>query len=115
MLTLAFRAGVCPAPNWAGREVSVWRGDSGEVWARSFAGENRSWIDWPAVGVFAFSRRSDVVDVWPSPGIRPESIHETFHRAILPVVLQATGHQALHASAVTDSTGVVLFCGVRGA
>jgi hypothetical protein len=115
MLTLAFRAGVCPASNWAGREVSVWRGDSGEVWARSFAGDDHCWIDWPAMGVFAFSRRSDVVDVWPSQGIRPESIQDTFHRAILPVVLQAKGHQTLHASAVMDSAGMVLFCGVRGA
>jgi hypothetical protein len=115
MLTLAFRAGVCPASSWAGREVSVWRGDSGEVWARSFASERHFWITWPAVGVFAFSRRSDVVDVWPSQGVLPESIPDTFHRAILPVALQAKGYQTLHASAVTDGSGMVLFCGVRGA
>src|SRR5262245_47749018 len=99
MLTLAFADGDTRSPE-AGRKVNEWVDDYGAAYARAFSRQNLHWIDWPGVGVFAFSLGSREVRAWPEPGIRRETVIDIFSRVLRPVILQALGHhQALHAGA----------------
>ena len=113
MLTLAFAGGDAPTPG-TGRKVNEWCDDNGEVFARAHTSKDLHWIDWPGLGVFAFSAGSHEVRVWPEPGTQHEAIVDTFSRTLEPVILQTLGWQALHAGAAVGPTGVVAFCGRKG-
>jgi hypothetical protein len=54
------------------------------------------------------------VRVWPEPGIPRALVDDVFGRALQPVILQALGCQALHASAVASGPRVVALCGRSG-
>lgn len=95
----------------AGATVAVWRDDRGAIFARARADGQQRWIEWPDVGVFTFSVRSTDVRVCPAPGADWDRVRDLFARVLQPVVLQALGRQALHASAVLGAGGVVAFCG----
>ena len=110
MLTFVFADGEAPAP---GRKVNEWFDDDGEITARGFIGADMRWIDWPRAGVFAISTGSNEVRIWPEPGARREVVVDTFFRA-QPIILQALGWQALHASATVGPSGVFAFCGRAG-
>lgn len=109
MLDLVFETQ--PPPRHPDREVCVWRDEQGQVFARAFAQGARRWIDWPGLGVFAFAAGSHQVGVWPA-AIDPEIVAGAFARRLQPIILQALGRQALHASAVMGTGGVLAFCGV---
>jgi hypothetical protein len=112
MLTLAAVGNDVLLPT-AGRKVLEWFDDDGEVSLRAFAGADLRWIDCPRFGVFAFSPGSREVRVWPEAGIQYEAIVDTFDM-LQPVILQALGWQALHASAAIGPAGVLAFCGNHG-
>jgi hypothetical protein len=112
MLTLAAVGNDVLLPT-TGRKVLEWFDDDGEVSLRAFAGADLCWIDCPGFGVFAFSGGSREVRVWPEAGIQYEAIVDTFEM-LWPVILQALGWQALHASAAVGPTGVLAFCGNPG-
>jgi hypothetical protein len=112
MLKLAFASGAAPG---AGRKVSEWLDDCGRVVARAFSRESLHWLEWPGVGVFAFSAESREVRVWPELRARQETIVETFSRAARPIILQALGEgQVLHAGASVGPGGLLAFCGKSG-
>src|SRR5262245_52135574 len=112
MLKLRHAGGERPA---SGSKVNEWLDDSGAVLARGFSRASLHWIEWPGVGVFAFSVGSDEVRVWPEPDVRHEAIVDVFDRSLQPIILQALGEwQALHASAAVGSEGVLAFCGRSG-
>jgi hypothetical protein len=110
MLTFVFADGEVPGP---GRKVNEWFDDDGEVIARAFIGADIRWIDWPGVGVFAVPAASHEVRVWPEIAVRHEVVVDTFFR-VQPIILQALGWEALHASATLGPTGVLGFCGRGG-
>jgi hypothetical protein len=112
MLTLAVVGNGVPLPA-VGRKVIEWFDDDGEVSLRAFSAGDLRWIDCPGFGVFSFSPGSREVRVWPSPDIQYETIADTFDM-IQPVILQALGWQALHASAALGPAGVLAFCGNAG-
>ncbi len=97
------------------REGCVWRDLDGSVCGRSLIAGGQRWLDWFEVGVLAFNDRSPVVKVWPVNGVTLESARLEFDRMLRPIVLQALGWQALHASAALTSEGALLFCGRSGA
>lgn len=111
MLTLVLEHG-SDAPAGAGREVCVWRDDRGDTFARGFVDDHRRWIEWRELGVFAFSLGSTIVHAWPAPGSDRAAIADAFARVLQPIILQALGWQALHASAVLGTDGALVFCGV---
>ena len=111
MLTLVFEDD-SDAPASAGREVCVWRDDLGVTFARGFADDHRRWIEWRDWGVFAFSLGSTLVHAWPAPGMARAAVADVFARVLQPIILQGLGWQALHASAVLGTGGVLAFCGV---
>jgi hypothetical protein len=112
MLKLGFAVGKAPR---AGQKVSEWLDDSGRVIATSFSEEDLHWLEWPGVGVFAFSAGSREVRVWPEPQARRETIVEAFSRKARPIILQALGEgQVLHAGASVGPGGLLAFCGRSG-
>jgi hypothetical protein len=100
-----------PPPRHPDREVCVWRDEQGRVFARAFAQGARRWIDWPGLGIFAFTAGSHRVQVWPATTDR-DLVAGAFARRLQPIILQALGRQAIHASAVLGRGGVLAFCGV---
>ena len=111
MLSLIISAGVAPK---AGRQVSEWRDECGNVFARAFSADDHYRIDWSGLGTFAFRPGSRDVLVWPEPDARHEEISDTFDRLLQPVILQALGKQALHAAAVAGPSGTIAVCGNKG-
>jgi hypothetical protein len=112
VLKLGFAVGAAPS---AGPRVSEWLDDSGRVIATGFSREDLHWLEWPGVGIFAFSAGSREVRVWPQPGARRETIVETFSRKARPIILQALGEgQVLHAGASVGPGGLLAFCGKSG-
>ena len=67
----------------------------------------------PNSASFRLGPMCSVVDVHPDPDSDDERVLDAYHRAALPMVVQAAREQqALHASAVvTPSRAVVAFCG----
>lgn len=112
MLTLSY-AGDVTAPA-ADRQVNAWYDEHGTAYARAFSCGDAHCIDWPGVGVFAFERGSDQVRVAAAPGVARGLVEETFVRLLQPIILQALGRQALHASAVVGRGGVWAFCARSG-
>jgi hypothetical protein len=112
MLTLVFAGGDTPAGK--GRKVSEWLDDCGNIFAQAFSLQGFYWIDWPAVGVFAFSTGTREVLVWPKPNSQREAIVDAFCRVLKPTILQALEWQAIHASAAIGPTGLFAFCGPTG-
>ena len=111
MLTLSLAGGEPPR---MGRKVNELCDASGSVLARAFSSENMRWIEWPGLGVFAFSGGSHEVCVWQERNASQEAVADTFSRIIKPIILQALGWQALHAGAAAGPAGVLAFCGRSG-
>jgi len=64
----------------------------------------------PGVGVYGWDEASDGVTAIPEPGAVEDAVLDTFHRCVLPMVLQTRGIQVLHASAVLLPDGVLGLC-----
>jgi hypothetical protein len=111
LLSLTISAGAAPA---TGRQTQEWRDECGKVFARAFSADDHYRIDWPGLGAFVFRPGSHDVLVWPEPDARHEEISDTFDRLLQPVILQALGKQALHASAAVGPFGTIAFCGNAG-
>ena len=114
MLSLTFATGA-PAPVTEGGLVQTWCTETGEVYAAAYAADDRRWVHWPGLATFAFAAGTRHVSAWLAPGASPDVVEDTFFRVLQPVVLQAIGWQALHASAVSVGAHVVALCGKSGA
>lgn len=112
MLTLVFEQEPAALPDANAREICVWRDNSGATFARAFARDGWRWIEWHGLGVFTFSLGSTTVHARAATSVRESVVADAFARVIQPIILQALGRQALHASAVLGTEGVIAFCGV---
>jgi hypothetical protein len=70
-------------------------------------------MQWPYLATYVFGASGDVL-AHPQPGSHSEHITDSFARGVLPVVLVAREHEALHASAVSTDDGVTAFCAASG-
>lgn len=96
--------------------VQVWLDLRDEVRAYGFTGPDGWSMEWPGVGTFRFGRvLGGTVQCVPEPGVSQERLEDLYRRSVLPLAFQALGKETLHASAVRLSSGVVAFCGERGA
>ena len=73
------------------------------------------WLEWRDVGLFGFTLTSPAVDAWVLPDVDDRAARRCFAREIEPILLQAHGWEALHASAVAGPDGAIAFCGTTGA
>jgi len=71
------------------------------------------YMAWPGVAVYTFDA-SGLVTSFAEPGVAPRDVQRVFLRAVLPAAHQRLGWQALHASAVLTSRGVLLFAARSG-
>jgi hypothetical protein len=97
-----------------GEAINAWRDDRGEVFARARIRPDGYALDWRGVGTLRFSPGSRRVTVRPAAGVSLARIGDVFACVIQPVILQALGHQVLHAGAVRTPAGIVALCGVSG-
>jgi hypothetical protein len=72
-----------------------------------------NWLYLPRIGWYRFS--DQWVDAFPDQDAPADAIQEAFIRVALPMALQASGCEVLHASAVSEPRGVHLFCGASRA
>src|SRR5437879_6214286 len=91
--------------------VEVWRDNEGQICAYGETVGEDCWMHLPGLASFRFSSTGDEVTA-VAVGVRDESIHDAYHRRILPMALQVRGREVLHASAVHTAQGVIAFCGV---
>ena len=94
------------------REVAIWRDGQGSEYARAYSSDAASWIAWKNLATFAFAEGTADVRAWPEPDVPDDRVADVFERVVQPIVLQALGGQALHASAVAGDGGILAFCGV---
>jgi len=95
--------------------VRFWTGETGAVRARAYIGPDWNSIVWDGVGTFRFRANNSTIEVLPARGASPAKVHDLYRRHILPLVMQANGCEAVHASAVMMDQSVVGFCGAGGA
>lgn len=72
-------------------------------------------IEIDRVGRFRFTAGAPEVHALPAPGTCPATVRAAYLATVLPLALQAAGHQLLHASAIDTPEGVIAFCGPSGA
>lgn len=101
----------------SGAPVQVWRDLADTVCAYGYAGDGWWGMEWPGVGRYRFGPAvgAGIVEALPEPGVPPERLEDVFNRSVRPLVLQVSGCEALHASAVSTPRGVLGFCGERRA
>lgn len=68
-------------------------------------------MHWPSLATYGFAPDDAFITAHPRPGASLEKIVDIYGRSVLPMALQAFGFEALHASAVVDTRGIVLFAG----
>src|SRR5262245_21312391 len=98
-----------------GVPVQQWTELSGGVCAQAYVGPDWHWIVWPRVATFRFRPDGRVVEALPEVGVNLAEVEDLYARYVLPIAMQAVGAEAIHASAVSSSAGVLGFCGERGA
>ena len=72
------------------------------------------WLQVPEVGIFHFTPGSEEVTALPARAASVRSVEHAYRSIALPLVLQVSGFEALHGSAVRTAGGVVAFCAVSG-
>ena len=75
--------------------------------------QNRPCLVAPGLGLYEL--HDDAVIATPFRGDNQKVVEDTYWRSVLPLFLQHRGAQALHASAVLGTGGVVGICGRAGA
>src|SRR5438045_2629057 len=103
-------AGPSPLPSKADGRVQVWR-EQDQVCAYGYAADGARWMHVPDLATFRLGRE---VAAFTLPSADPDLIRDAFERNVLPMAIQALGGEALHASGVVGSSGVVAFCGESG-
>jgi hypothetical protein len=103
-----------PLPNASRERLEVWHDDRGVLCAYGGTEGRRCWMHFPGLASFSFDRESEDVTVSAPPTIERDFLIATFHRAVLPMVLQASDTEVLHASGVRVRRGVMAFCARSG-
>jgi hypothetical protein len=102
-----------PAQPGGGPVRQRWLDANGSLVATGGADKDGWWMHWPYLATYVFGATGDVL-AHPEPASHPEHITDSFARGVLPLVLVAREHEALHASAVSADHGVTAFCAPSG-
>jgi hypothetical protein len=117
MFTLEYEQG--PASEVAciegGTRVQTWHDLADVVCAYGYAGDGWWAMHWPKLGTFRVDAAAvNIIRVFPASHASRARLQDLYRRSVVPLFLQALGHETLHASAVLGSKGVVALCGERG-
>jgi hypothetical protein len=102
-------------PDPADPGVQAWRDADGRVYAYAHALGARSWMHLPGLASFCCDTTRERVDAIPHHPARRDLIRDAYYRHVLPMALQASEREVLHASAIRARRGVLALCGVSGA
>jgi len=91
--------------------VQTWSDLHGGVFAHCYTQDDTDWIELPGLAEYGFSKTQEEVKAFFHPKVPDELVRETYRRSVLPMVLQASGTEVLHSSAVLMPQGVVALCG----
>ncbi len=104
----AERDRVPPDPSRPG--VEVWQDVAGRPVAFAERSAGRCTLQLPRIATFEFGAGSDEVVAVPARGAAAEVVADQYFRTVLPFVLQDSGFEVLHASAVRAPGGVAALC-----
>ena len=90
-----------------------WLDVDGGLVASGGANRDGWWMQWPNLATYAFGTEGDVC-AHSAARSNPDDIADSYTRGVLPVVLLAREHEALHASAVLCGGRVAAFCAASG-
>jgi hypothetical protein len=90
--------------------VQEWREHDGTILAYGYTGGHYCWMHLPGLASYRFDRRNDEVLAISEPFAREWAVRDTFHRSIVPLVLQTRGGEVLHASGVLIRDEVAALC-----
>jgi hypothetical protein len=88
----------------------VWRDGDGGVYAYAENLGDEYWMHLPDLASFRFTSRGDEVAATVSGTATDELVLDAYRRRILPMALQVSGREVLHASAVRSPAGVMALC-----
>jgi hypothetical protein len=89
-----------------------WRDNDGRICALGSIQLGKVWVYVENLGYYAYQPDDECVEAFPLEGANPLYIWDSYYRIVLPLLLQATSYELLHASAVDSAGGVVAFCAV---
>lgn len=100
--------GASPAADAGSAEVVI-RDRDGAACAYGWHTSGDYWLRFPAVGTFRLRLEDREVAVVEGDGLS-QSVLDAYYSAVLPLAYHLVGFEALHASAVLTSGGVVALC-----
>jgi hypothetical protein len=103
-------SGTLSPPICAEERQVVMRDRGGVPCAYGWSAQGAYWLEFPGVATFCFRPEAREVAFAAEAGIQRSGIVETYCTAVLPLVYQIIGFEALHASAVRMNDGVVGLC-----
>ncbi|HYR76605.1 MAG TPA: hypothetical protein VEM96_12270 [Pyrinomonadaceae bacterium] len=104
---------IVPPPAWVlNSRAEVWHDIQGGISAYAEVLGEEHWIHLPGLASFRFSRGAGEIAATVTSGAREELVLDAYRRKVLPMALQVSGREVLHASAVRSSAGVAALCGL---
>lgn len=97
------------------REAIVHSDSDGSPLAFGAVVEGDYRIRFPGLATFAFRPGAGEIRFSAETASTPAVVEDLLRTAALPLLLQAEGYEAIHASAVQTAAGVIAFCGLSGA
>ena len=88
----------------------VWRDGDGDIYAYAENHGDEYWMHLPDLASFRFTSRGDEVAAAVTGTATDELVLDAYQRRILPMALQVSGREVLHASAVRSPAGVTALC-----
>lgn len=92
----------------------VWNDDFGKPNGYGYLKESSYNIYWPGFAHFQIDPVNQKIIVHAPPSQGHELINDIYQRIALPIYLNLSGYEVLHASAIHTSAGVVGFCAQAG-
>jgi hypothetical protein len=101
------------APTLEGVDWEIHLDHAGQVCAYTSTLNGADWLYLPRLAWYRFSDGG--VEAYPDEDAHESTLREAFARIALPMALQVSGREVLHASAVSAPGGVHVFCGASRA
>jgi hypothetical protein len=92
----------------------VWRDNDGIPCAYAYSRGDKDWIHLPGLAQFSFDLVTSTITAFAPSSTSREAVIDAYYRTVLPMALQASGHEVLHASGVRIDGHAVALTAVSG-
>ena len=103
---------VPPPSAVANAGVEIWRDTTGAVYAYGERHGDECWMHVPGVASYYFTPEGGEVAASIVEGAQKDLVLDAYRRRVLPMAVQVSGAEVLHASAVRSPAGIIGLCGV---